>query len=127
MSYLIERLLEEGSAEAVAGIGDQRIHAATIQLLREALDPLEGGQVGLDRFSAATASLQVGHGSTQRSVGSEDQIESVFGAFTREREPYAARSACYDGQWTCCRVHAFLSNSLSPVMMGMRGSTKRTT
>jgi hypothetical protein len=93
--------------EAAPGIGDERIDRAPAQCIVKPVDPLDGGQIGLDRFDpGAAAADRLRRRVNLRLVGRDDQVEAPLGAAFRQLVADAARRAGDDGKRPGSLCHA---------------------
>ncbi len=126
VSGLRKRLIEECATEAVTRVRDEDVDLPAVQFASQFRNPFESGQIDFDRIRLCSARLQVFDRGIQRPVSRQNEIESVLGALTREREPDAARGPSDDSQAACNCVHDFLAfGRLARVPYWV--STKRTT
>jgi hypothetical protein len=101
-------LVQEAVAQAVAGIGQQRVHRAAPHGRQQGLQALARGQVALHRIHLRAECAKVGRGALQRLVRRDHQIKAVLGrAFgqvvanarrsARDNRQRAKRSRFHDG------------------------------
>ncbi len=71
---VIEALIEEAVAEAVAGVREQRIHFASSKPLYQLLDTATRGEIALDQLHPAASALQFRNAAFHRSIGRDHHI-----------------------------------------------------
>lgn len=91
-------LIEEGAAEAVAGIGDEHVDRLPAGGVEQLVDSGRGGEVGLDRANLDAEALERGRGVDQRRVRGHDQVVAVPGGEPGDLKADSARGAGDDGE-----------------------------
>ncbi len=85
MPDLLEVLIEEGLAEATAGIGEQRLDRPSPRSGIEPVDALDVGEISLDRVHLYAQRAEIIRRIIDRGfVGGDQKVEAVLGALARE-------------------------------------------
>ena len=83
-------LIEEGAAEAVAGIGAEQVDRPVADRRDELLDALGVGEIGLDRSDLDAEPLERRRRVDERRVGGDQQVVAVLRGELGELEADAA-------------------------------------
>jgi hypothetical protein len=103
VAHVLELLVEEGAAEAVAGVGEQRVDGPALRRGVQLVDAVLRGEVDLDGVdSRARRPAEVGDLGQAGGVRRQQQVESVAGGDDRQLTTDAGRGAGHDG---VLRVH----------------------
>jgi len=103
---VVEVLVEERVAEAVACVGEERVDGGSLHGRDEAPDAFEPREVGLDGVDAdAQAAELLRRLRDLRPVGGDEQVEAVLCALAREVVADSGRRAGDDGERTVGRGH----------------------
>jgi hypothetical protein len=107
---VLEVLVEEGVAEPVAGIGEQRVDGPAVGRRVKLVDPLERREVGLDGLHLrAEGAKLLGRLMDLGLVGGDEKVEAVPGAFLGELVADAGRGSGDDRKRTGAGGHGCCS------------------
>ena len=99
MADLVEVLIEEGAAQAVAGVGEKRVDGAAADGRVDAVVAVDGRQIDLQCLHRRPERLKSARRLVNRGiVGGDEQIEAFLRAQFRQLVADAARCAGDDRQ-----------------------------
>ena len=94
-------LIEEGAAEAVAGVGDEQVDFAAAGGVEQPVHSGKGGEVRLDVAYLHPVSFELARCIDQGRVGGDDQVVAVPGGEPGQLEADPARGSGDDREPAC--------------------------